>query len=76
MRDTIRVSCLKQPNMLEREVIGICLFRWRDLENLTSSDAQFWRRSKPGWDKKIERTIILNIDWKQLAELEEEIRKA
>ena len=68
MRDTILVSCLNQPNMFERMVIRICLFRWRDLENLTSSDTNNWNRSKTGWGNKIEKTIILSIDWKQLEE--------
>ena len=48
--------------MFEREVIGVYLFLWKDLENLTSNDAKNWKNGEKGWDKKIEKTIILNID--------------
>ena len=54
--------------MFEKEVIGICLFLWRDVEKLTSSDARSLNKSKTGWGTKIERTTIFSIDWEKLPE--------
>ena len=57
--------------MFERELIAFCIFRWRDSENFTSSDAKNWSVCKRGWDENIDKTIILNIDWMQVADIEE-----
>ena len=45
------------------------------MENLTSSDANSWKECKRGWDEKIEKTIILKIDWLQAADLEDEMKE-
>ena len=52
-RDISLVSCSKeeQHNMLDREVIGTCLFVWADRDNMASSNAKRWKLSRRGWGK-------------------------
>ena len=75
MRDITLLSCKEQPNMFERELIGFCLFRWRDSETFTSGEAKRWRVCRRGWDEKIEKTIILSIDWLQVADIEDQVQE-
>ena len=72
MRDITLLSCKEQPNMCERELIGFCLFWWRDSETFTSGEAKRWSGGKKSWDEKIDKTIILNIYWEQVADVEEQ----
>ena len=54
--------------MLEREVIGTCLFVWADRNNMTSSDAKRWKLSRKGWYKSVKKTTIFTINFTNVPE--------